>query len=300
MNDVFNNVMTFINKNTYLLIGICVFLILVLIGYLIDNSVKSKRVRKDIKNKDQVPENIKEDIIKEANEKKEKELNVQTEEPKKEDIINQKNQNMEVNEDEAPLNLDASLSIDKPLNLEKDPSLDDVNSPLNIDNKALNLNEENSPLNLDNNINEPLSLDTNSLFDEENKPSVALGNDILEDNLSLDNSEKTTSESSISVDQDPDANIMSSNSKDGLYSNDKTLLEILSEVDSSRLNSNVDNKTIFGSKPSIEINTDVEKEKVEIEPKNSIDSSDNELDNIMKKLSSMNNSDDEDNYTNIF
>lgn len=281
MNDVFNNVMTFINKNTYLLIGICVFLILVLIGYLIDNSVKSKRVRKDIKNKDQVPENIKEDIIKEANEKKEKELNVQIEEPKKEDIINQ---NMEVNEDEAPLNLDASLSIDKPLNLEKDPSLDDVNSPLNIDN----------------NINEPLSLDTNSLFDEENKPSVALGNDILEDNLSLDNSEKPIVESSISSDQDPDANIMLSNSKDGLYSNDKTLLEILSEVDSSKLNNSVDNKTIFGNKPSIEINTNVEKEKVEIEPKNSTDSSDNELDNIMKKLSSMNNSDDEDNYTNIF
>lgn len=281
MNDVFNNVMTFINKNTYLLIGICVFLILVLIGYLIDNSVKSKRVRKDIKNKDQVPENIKEDIIKEANEKKEKELNVQIEEPKKEDIINQ---NMEVNEDEAPLNLDASLSIDKPLNLEKDPSLDDVNSPLNIDN----------------NINEPLSLDTNSLFDEENKPSVALGNDILEDNLSLDNSEKPIVESSISSDQDTDANIMLSNSKDGLYSNDKTLLEILSEVDSSKLNNSVDNKTIFGNKPSIEINTNVEKEKVEIEPKNSTDSSDNELDNIMKKLSSMNNSDDEDNYTNIF
>lgn len=281
MNDVFNNVMTFINKNTYLLIGICVFLILVLIGYLIDNSVKSKRVRKDIKNKDQVPENIKEDIIKEANEKKEKELNVQIEEPKKEDIINQ---NMEVNEDEAPLNLDASLSIDKPLNLEKDPSLDDVNSPLNIDN----------------NINEPLSLDTNSLFDEENKPSVALGNDILEDNLSLDNSEKPIVESSISSDQDPDSNIMLSNSKNGLYSNDKTLLEILSEVDSSKLNNSVDNKTIFGNKPSIEINTNVEKEKVEIEPKNSTDSSDNELDNIMKKLSSMNNSDDEDNYTNIF
>lgn len=284
MNETLNNIMKFINDNTYLLIGICVFLILVLIGYLIDNSVKSKRVRKDIKNKDQVPENIKEDIIKEANEKKEKELNVQIEEPKKEDIINQNNQNMEVNEDEAPLNLDASLSIDKPLNLEKDPSLDDVNSPLNIDN----------------NINEPLSLDTNSLFDEENKPSVALGNDILEDNLSLDNSEKPIVESSISSDQDPDANIMLSNSKDGLYSNDKTLLEILSEVDSSKLNNSVDNKTIFGNKPSIEINTNVEKEKVEIEPKNSTDSSDNELDNIMKKLSSMNNSDDEDNYTNIF
>lgn len=284
MNETLNNIMKFINDNTYLLIGICVFLILVLIGYLIDNSVKSKRVRKDIKNKDQVPENIKEDIIKEANEKKEKELNVQIEEPKKEDIINQNNQNMEVNEENSPLNLDASLSIDKPLNLEKDPSLDDVNSPLNIDN----------------NINEPLSLDTNSLFDEENKPSVALGNDILEDNLSLDNSEKPIVESSISSDQDPDSNIMLSNSKNGLYSNDKTLLEILSEVDSSKLNNSVDNKTIFGNKPNIEINTNVEKEKVEIEPKNSTDSSDNELDNIMKKLSSMNNSDDEDNYTNIF
>ena len=52
MNETLNNIMKFINDNTYLLIGICVFLILVLIGYLIDNSVKSKRVRKDIKNKE--------------------------------------------------------------------------------------------------------------------------------------------------------------------------------------------------------------------------------------------------------
>ena len=48
MNDVFNNVMTFINKNTYLLIGICVFLILVLIPFLsetlfIDSIAKSVR-----------------------------------------------------------------------------------------------------------------------------------------------------------------------------------------------------------------------------------------------------------------
>ena len=50
MNETLNNIMKFINDNTYLLIGICVFLILVLIGYLIDNSVKSKKVRKDVKN----------------------------------------------------------------------------------------------------------------------------------------------------------------------------------------------------------------------------------------------------------
>lgn len=69
MNDILLKIMDFINNNTLLLIGICVFLILVLIGYLIDNSVKSKRIRNDIKNADQVPENIKNEIIKEAEEK---------------------------------------------------------------------------------------------------------------------------------------------------------------------------------------------------------------------------------------
>ena len=70
MNEVLQNIMLFINEHTLLLIGICVFLILVLIGYLIDNSVKSKRIRNDIKNADQVPENIKDEIIKEAEDKK--------------------------------------------------------------------------------------------------------------------------------------------------------------------------------------------------------------------------------------
>ena len=50
MNKILDTVMTFINENTNILIGVCIFLIFVLIGYLIDNSVKSKRVRKDIKN----------------------------------------------------------------------------------------------------------------------------------------------------------------------------------------------------------------------------------------------------------
>ena len=47
MNKILDTVMTFINENTNILIGICIFLIFVLIGYLIDNSVKSKRVRKE-------------------------------------------------------------------------------------------------------------------------------------------------------------------------------------------------------------------------------------------------------------
>ena len=46
MNDFLNTVMNFINENTTLLIIICVFLIFVLIGYLIDNSVKSRKLAK--------------------------------------------------------------------------------------------------------------------------------------------------------------------------------------------------------------------------------------------------------------
>ena len=92
------------------------------------------------------------------------------------------------------------------------------------------------------------------------------------------------------------------NSGNNTYSNSKSLLEILSDVDKAKPSTNVkmDNKeetdNIFSNKPNIKINTSVQKEKVEIEPKYS---SDDELDKIMKKLSSMNN-DEEDNYTNIF
>lgn len=47
MNDFIEKAMLFINENTMLLIGICIFLILVLIGYLIDNSIKTRRLEKE-------------------------------------------------------------------------------------------------------------------------------------------------------------------------------------------------------------------------------------------------------------
>lgn len=49
MNKILNDIMGFINENTTLLIIICVFLIFVLIGYLIDNSIKARKLAK-IKN----------------------------------------------------------------------------------------------------------------------------------------------------------------------------------------------------------------------------------------------------------
>ena len=46
MSKFIDNVMNFINENTTLLIIICVFLIFVLIAYLIDNSIKTKKLAK--------------------------------------------------------------------------------------------------------------------------------------------------------------------------------------------------------------------------------------------------------------
>ena len=47
MNEFLEKAMLFINENTMLLIGICIFLILVLIGYLIDNAVKTRKLEKE-------------------------------------------------------------------------------------------------------------------------------------------------------------------------------------------------------------------------------------------------------------
>ena len=48
MNKFLETIMNFINENTPLLIIICVFLIFVLIGYLIDNSIKTRKMEKQM------------------------------------------------------------------------------------------------------------------------------------------------------------------------------------------------------------------------------------------------------------
>lgn len=49
MNETLEKIMVFINENTNILIGICLFLIFVLVGYLIDNSIKSRKAKKEFK-----------------------------------------------------------------------------------------------------------------------------------------------------------------------------------------------------------------------------------------------------------
>lgn len=358
MNETLNNIMKFINDNTYLLIGICVFLILVLIGYLIDNSVKSKKVRKDVKNETMAKEaqsnsavnNIsidkKEDIMTKPFEEKTENLiiddninkvtqpvetetvNPTSNEIKDEitepinfnfdlDSIKTKSENIEPKTEESkPLNnnfVNDNGEITEPISVDLDTKNESVNNvektdALSNDSSIIGINDLNSADKVSTNnevsIEEPKADNTN-IPDEITEP-INFNFDL--NSINTKPEEKVNDLSSSLVEpvpvvesKDPDAEIMK-NEENNAYSNSKSLLEILSDVDKSKPSTNVkmDNKeeseNIFSNKPNIEVNTNVQKEKVEIEPKFS---SDDELDKIMKKLSSMSN-DEEDNYTNIF
>jgi hypothetical protein len=58
MKDIIVKVTNFVNENTILLIGICAFLILVLIVYLIDNSIKTKKMQKALTEIDAVEDKV--------------------------------------------------------------------------------------------------------------------------------------------------------------------------------------------------------------------------------------------------
>ena len=338
MNETLNNIMKFINDNTYLLIGICVFLILVLIGYLIDNSVKSKKVRKDVKNETMVKEAQSNSAVNNISIDKKEDIMTKPFEEKTEDLIIDDNINKVTQpvKDETinPVSTEIKDEITEPINFNFD--LDSIKTkPENIEpkteeSKSLN----NSFVNDNGEITDALSNDSSiiGINDLNSADKVSTNNEVSIEEPKADNTnttdeitgpinfnfdlnsintkpeEKVNDLSSNLVEpvpviepKDPDAEIMK-NSGNNTYSNSKSLLEILSDVDKTKPSANVkmDNKeeteNIFSNKPNIEIDTSVQKERVEIEPKYS---SDDELDKIMKKLSSMNN-DEEDNYTNIF
>lgn len=338
MNETLNNIMKFINDNTYLLIGICVFLILVLIGYLIDNSVKSKKVRKDVKNETMVKEAQSNSAVNNISIDKKEDIITKPFEEKTEDLIIDNNINKVTQpvKDKTINSVSTEIKdeITEPINFNFD--LDSIRTkqenvePKTEESKSLN----NSFVNDNGEITDALSNDSSiiGINDLNSADKVSTNNEVSIEEPKADNTntpdeitgpinfnfdlnsintkpeEKVNDLSSNLVEpvpviepKDPDAEIMK-NSGNNTYSNSKSLLEILSDVDKTKPSANVkmDNKeeteNIFSNKPNIEIDTSVQKERVEIEPKYS---SDDELDKIMKKLSSMNN-DEEDNYTNIF
>ena len=355
MNETLNNIMKFINDNTYLLIGICVFLILVLIGYLIDNSVKSKKVRKDVKNETMAKEaqsnsvvnNIsidkKEDIMTKPFEEETENLIIDDNINKVNPSVTNETVNPTSNEITEPINFNFDLDSIKTKQENVEPKTEE---PKSLNNSLVNDNGEiNEPISVDldtknesaNNVEKADALSNDSsiigMNDLNSADKVSTNNEVSIEESKADNTnipdeitgpinfnfdlnsintkkdEKVSDLSSNLVEpvpvvesKDPDAEIMKNAENKNSYSNSKSLLEILSDVDKSKPSTNVkinnkeESENIFSNKPNIEVNTNVQKEKVEIEPKYS---SDDELDKIMKKLSSMNN-DEEDNYTNIF
>lgn len=213
MDDIIEKVMTFINENTNILIGVCVFLILVLIGYLIDNSVKSKRVRKDIKNKDQVPENIKKDIIEEANAKKE---NSELIEKKEEPTVKEDNKNVPEdsfimgNANELEISNNPNINVGFELTENKEAEMNnnvDIPSELNVgfdlDSSTLVSNQSNVELSINNDnykndkklfeilSEEPKSLE-NSTMNNESAELDAIMNKLNNFNNSDDQDENYT------------------------------------------------------------------------------------------------------------
>lgn len=356
MNETLNNIMKFINDNTYLLIGICVFLILVLIGYLIDNSIKSKKVRKDVKNETMVKEAQSNSAVNNISIDKKEDIMTKPFEEKTEDLIIDDNINKVnpslTNEKVNPTPNEVKDEITEPINFNFD--LDSIKTKLEIvenkteESKSLNNNflnddgEITGPIsvNLDsenesiNNVEQPgvLNNDTSiiGVNNLDNVNQVSTMNNSTVEETELSNKDEITEPINFNFDlnsintkpeeqnnelssnlvepvpvvesKDPDAEIMKNAENKNSYSNSKSLLEILSDVDkakpttSVKIDNNDGTENIINNKPNIEINTNVQKEKVEIEPKYS---SDDELDKIMKKLASMNN-EEEDNYTNIF
>lgn len=356
MNETLNNIMKFINDNTYLLIGICVFLILVLIGYLIDNSIKSKKVRKDVKNETMVKEAQSNSAVNNISIDKKEDIMTKPFEEKTEDLIIDDNINKVnpslTNEKVNTTPNEVKDEITEPINFNFD--LDSIKTkPEIVENKteeskslnnnflnddgeitgpiSVNLDSENESIN---NVEQPgvLNNDTSiiGVNNLDNVNQVSTMNNSTVEETELSNKDEITEPINFNFDlnsintkpeeqnnelssnlvepvpvvesKDPDAEIMKNAENKNSYSNSKSLLEILSDVDkakpttSVKIDNNDGTENIINNKPNIEINTNVQKEKVEIEPKYS---SDDELDKIMKKLASMNN-EEEDNYTNIF
>lgn len=356
MNETLNNIMKFINDNTYLLIGICVFLILVLIGYLIDNSIKSKKVRKDVKNETMVKEAQSNSAVNNISIDKKEDIMTKPFEEKTEDLIIDDNINKVnpslTNEKVNPTPNEVKDEITEPINFNFD--LDSIKTkPEIVENKteeskslnnnflnddgeitgpiSVNLDSENESIN---NVEQPGVLNNDTLIigvnNLDNVNQVSTMNNSTVEETELSNKDEITEPINFNFDlnsintkpeeqnnelssnlvepvpvvesKDPDAEIMKNAENKNSYSNSKSLLEILSDVDKAKpttrvkIDNNDGTENIINNKPNIEINTNVQKEKVEIEPKYS---SDDELDKIMKKLASMNN-EEEDNYTNIF
>ena len=169
MDKILETIMNFINENTTLLIIICVFLIFVLIGYLIDNSIKTKRLERQMS--EEVPSSPEPEVIDNPIEEKKEEVVEETkvEEPVVEEVpvieetavpteeVENEEPVVETTEEEAPVDTEEisnEVTVDPKVNdmLLRDFSTNGVSS-IDTEDTEVSLNPIN---NIDNiNIEEP-------------------------------------------------------------------------------------------------------------------------------------------------
>lgn len=119
MNDAIESIMSFINENTTILICICLFLIVVLVIYLIETSIKSKKIDKKIEEESQKTK----DLVEQHNLELQKEKEMKETNKKFEDAI--------INEEVKEINLVAE-DLEKKEDSNIFPSEPEVISPLNV------------------------------------------------------------------------------------------------------------------------------------------------------------------------
>ncbi len=277
MNDTLENVMVFINENTNILIGICLFLILVLVAYLIDNSIKTRKIKKSLKSNNLV--NVNKMVeVKPVKIEKNNTLKSNVEETLTNENINQSENNknnefVDIISDTNPI--DDSLNDNIGL-----PSDNKDDSEIIFDNDEVENKDETQNIKLN-----TIPIDTIEENNMENKVNA----DIMKD---INNSSNVFDNVSNKVEPKEDLSNV-----DVIYKNDKKLSEILSSTKTSEKAENiVETKNIFDTdKNNIQVDTTKKPSDIEIEQKN------DELDNIMKKLENINAANsDEDSYTNIF
>lgn len=131
MNDAIDSIMTFINQNNTILIIICIFLIVVLVVYLIENTIKMKKVNNNIeKNKEEIDKKIKNEMKSSIESDKFQEAIVPVS-PDVEDIFNEPH--VDKIEDSDDLNIVSGVEEEKE-KIEL-PSEESSDSPINRETK---------------------------------------------------------------------------------------------------------------------------------------------------------------------
>lgn len=218
MNKLLETIMNFINENTTLLIIICVFLIFVLIGYLIDNSIKTKKLEKQMINE-------------------EPDMNVNNEEASQIDSNAEINLDFRTDEEKENENKEESV-----------PTID-PNTEINLDfrtdeEKADNNEPISNEVSVDPAINDLLLRD----FANNGITTVDTNDKVENDEVSINPIDNIVQiDSIITSDEENKPNVEEPKEEQGLYKNDKKISDIFKKKSTSDKKVNLDSTVDYSN-----------------------------------------------------